>query len=283
MIEEKYKFKIEGETSPLFSYLQKYVQNSYQNLAQNKVYPWYDLQLGKPFKGENYYGTKINYDGIKFEGSPKTIFWENYIEPFLENIVIDAIKEASTLCEKHKTRGKAPYEDLRRLLKIAVMNVYSNMNSICSIPQEDLILKINNLEAYIDKAINNAIKLMPSKKWYTSKTIIAAIITGVFVLVASFFGGKGKTSISDTKTIASKNQTGGVTAEHVTINNFPSSTPSSTGIKSTGNNNFIGNNYIEGHKTGIDVSGDETIVKDNSIIESVGKESFKSGQKDNGS
>ena len=32
----------------------------------------------------DYYGKEINYKGIKFDGSPRLVFWK-YFDPFLEN------------------------------------------------------------------------------------------------------------------------------------------------------------------------------------------------------
>lgn len=223
-MKEKYKFVIQGKTSPLFSYLQKYVQNSYQDLAQNKISPWSNLHLGKPLKVQNYYGKKIHYEGIKFEGSPKIVFWENYIEPFLENIIIDAVRKTTSLCNECKIKNSLPFNDLRKLLKISVKNVYSIMNKICSINNNALDIKILRLNNIIDKTIANTIKLIPGVKWYQSRTIQAAMIGGVIALIVALIGNRDK-SITNKEniTIGSEHQSGGVTAERVIINNISSS------------------------------------------------------------
>lgn len=144
MIEENIKFEFEGKKSFLFSTLRNNIKNAYQGLTQKNVSPWYNLCFGKPLETTNFYGKKISYSGIQFDGSPKIVFWENYIEPFIEDIVCKNTRETTILCQKHEISNKLPLDETKKLLKIVVENVYHDMNRICPINKENIEQKKKN-------------------------------------------------------------------------------------------------------------------------------------------
>lgn len=80
---------MQSEISPL---TKKLVFEKQQELVK-LVVNWSFLTAGPPFESKKYDGSLIRYQGIKFEGSPRRVFWTGYIEPYLENYGLDVLKQ----------------------------------------------------------------------------------------------------------------------------------------------------------------------------------------------
>lgn len=114
-------------TTPLYPAMRKRVDDAVHLLVQNQVTPWSFLTAGPPFRSKYFDGKPINYQGIGFEGSPHTVFWGRYIEPFLENLCVTEIAFSVATAKERDVDGRATLSELANLLKAACRRVYEAM------------------------------------------------------------------------------------------------------------------------------------------------------------
>ena len=117
-------------TSPLHPLMTKLIDDEWVRLDRNQITPWAFMTAGPPFRIKDFYGKKIAYQGIGFEGSPRDIFWGRYIEPFLEDSADRLIKETLKLCEEKQHAPKEPLAELGGLLKSLAHRAYDRMAEI---------------------------------------------------------------------------------------------------------------------------------------------------------
>jgi len=71
--------------SPAYSFIRERIELEFQKLEKDKVTPWAFLLSGKGLKLTDFFGKEVSYAGVgvEFEGSPRTVFWKGFIQPFL--------------------------------------------------------------------------------------------------------------------------------------------------------------------------------------------------------
>lgn len=123
-----------------------------------KLTKWCFLTAGPPMEVEKYDGSLIHYQGIKFKGSPKLVFWEGFIEPFLENGAIEIFNKTSETSYKCNLSVNACLNEAEDLVKILVSLTYEKMadidqrlsgNGIKKGPRVGVAGKIANMNALI--------------------------------------------------------------------------------------------------------------------------------------
>jgi hypothetical protein len=78
-----------GRTS-IYPIVEKFLNDKYARLENAQITPWAFFH-GIGLKVNDFHGKRISYSGIRFCGSPVLVFWNGYIEPFLEDIAFRAI------------------------------------------------------------------------------------------------------------------------------------------------------------------------------------------------
>ena len=78
--------------SPAF---EKRIGDAIAQLLRQQIDPWAFFNTGHPTKLTAYDGSSIGYSGVGFEGSLRLVFWSRYIEPFLENLVVEQTTSAA--------------------------------------------------------------------------------------------------------------------------------------------------------------------------------------------
>jgi hypothetical protein len=95
--------------SPLWPIMEKFVSDEFGKLDRAQITPWAFLKAGPPMRVRDFYGHEISYQGIGFEGSPRTVFWSRYIEPFLEDIAYRGVDLTLQLSQQ---KGMDPQKSL---------------------------------------------------------------------------------------------------------------------------------------------------------------------------
>lgn len=88
------------------------------------------MAAGPPFKVKQFNGREISYQGIGFEGSPRTIFWGRYIDPFLETLAIEEIEFAVSSAKERKVDARLLLPEVQSLLNTAVQKIFREMADI---------------------------------------------------------------------------------------------------------------------------------------------------------
>ena len=117
-------------TTPLYSVFRKRVNDAVEQLIKQQVTPWSFLTAGPPFRIKTFDGRQIAYEGVGFEGSPRTVFWSRYIEPFLEELCVSEITAAVALAKEKGVDARLLLPELQQLLLAGFRKVYDRMADV---------------------------------------------------------------------------------------------------------------------------------------------------------
>lgn len=102
------------------------VREAYETLYQEKLKPWRFFYV-TPLQCTDCRGNPIRYRGVKFEGSPRDVFWRGFIEPCLEDIIVQVLDATALNYPKSHLKPDAYLKESADLLKVFVRKVYENM------------------------------------------------------------------------------------------------------------------------------------------------------------
>lgn len=106
------------------------IENKFKKLNTEKLAPWVFLNTGKMAPINDFYGRKIQYRGIRFEDSPCEVFWNGFIEPFLEDIFAWAFEFTLNYAEKRNLHRRELILYTRECLLNGLNLTYSRMQNI---------------------------------------------------------------------------------------------------------------------------------------------------------
>src|SRR5690606_28023918 len=95
-----------------------------------QVTPWVFMETDTGLEVRTFSGKAIRYRGIRFEGSPRQVFWAGYIEPFLEDLVVRELDSAFTLSAERAVDPAEVLGEVKGLLIAATKKVYEQMAAV---------------------------------------------------------------------------------------------------------------------------------------------------------
>jgi hypothetical protein len=116
--------------SPLWPIMEKFVRDECEKLDRVQITPWAFLKSGSPMRVTDFHGREICYQGIGFEGSPCTVFWSRYIEPFLEDIAFRAVDHALKLSAEKGVNPQRVLTEVQGLLHCCTRKTLERMSEI---------------------------------------------------------------------------------------------------------------------------------------------------------
>jgi hypothetical protein len=154
------------------------------------------LTAGPPFKVKQFSGREISYQGIGFEGSPRTIFWSRYIDPFLEALAIEEIEVAVSSAKERKVDATILLPEVQSLLNAAVLKVLREMADIdrlllekCfteTVPLRSVEGEAAQLRAFIEERVRCELEMWKPRsaveEWYDRNKFwvwLVGIVVGV--------------------------------------------------------------------------------------------------------
>ena len=144
-----------------------------------KLDPWLMgfITDGPPFIMRKYSGSDIHYQGVKFSGSPRDVFWGGFIEPFLEHGIVDSLDATVRTCREASLENSADVINEKvRLLKKVAENTYRHMADIDHrlltsnhqlmanpphVARRDISANTQKIHSFIDSQGISAIALIP--------------------------------------------------------------------------------------------------------------------------
>ncbi|HEX7093849.1 MAG TPA: hypothetical protein VF205_09265, partial [Nitrospiraceae bacterium] len=123
------KLELSGQKSDLYPKIRKLVNDAYEKLRREQLDPWRFFNV-KPLDCTDSQGKRIRYGGVKFEGSPREVFWGGYIDPFLENIIIETLDTVAQICSRASLSPAVYLDEASQLLTLFVTRVYRDMAEI---------------------------------------------------------------------------------------------------------------------------------------------------------
>jgi hypothetical protein len=117
-------------TTPLYPRFEKRIGDAVEQLLRNQVDPWAFFNSGRPVRLTGFSGRKIEYEGVGFEGSPRHVFWSGYIEPFLEDLVLQQLTAAVIEARERRVDARLLLPEVQGLLLGACRKVFRRMADI---------------------------------------------------------------------------------------------------------------------------------------------------------
>lgn len=140
-----YARELEMTRSKAYSFLKERVEMEFRQLENDKVTPWVFFRSGKELRLTDFFGKTVSYSGIVFEGSPRTVFWKDFIQPFFQDIISRSFSETRDFCLTHGLEQTQPMEETASLLKAGIKGIYQRMSEI------DQVLRGNGIPSSVPK------------------------------------------------------------------------------------------------------------------------------------
>jgi len=121
-------FKHWPSMTPLYPTFNKQVADAVQHLIDEQIEPWVFMRQGLSVKCFN--GRGVTYEGIDFEGSPRTVFWSGYIEPFLEDLIVKQLAAAVVAAKDRDVEGRELLGEVQGLLFAGCQRVFYKMAEV---------------------------------------------------------------------------------------------------------------------------------------------------------
>ncbi len=107
------------------------IRQTFKQLLLEKVEPWVFLNTGKMQPITEFNGRRIYYrGGVGFDGSPRFVFWNGFIEPFLEDLIIKSFDFARIQAEKKHLPLLQLFNYVRACLSSCINEIYCKMQDI---------------------------------------------------------------------------------------------------------------------------------------------------------
>jgi hypothetical protein len=160
--------------SPAYSFMKERIELEFQKLEKEKVTPWAFFLSGKELRLTKFLGDEISYSGIAYEGSPRTLFWNGFIQPFLQDIASRSFEGTRKFCLTHRLELQQPMVETADLLKAGIRRIYERMSDIdqrlrgkgypSSVPKYNAITERAGSEAFVEERRDAELTLGHKKK-----------------------------------------------------------------------------------------------------------------------
>jgi hypothetical protein len=160
-------------TTPLYPTFRKRVEDAFEQLIKQQVTPWSFMTAGPPFRIKLFDGREIVYQGVGFGGSPTTVFWSRYIEPFLEQLCISEIEAAVSMAREKGVDARLLLPELQGLLSAGFKKIYERMADVDrrlrgkgfpnSVALRSVEMEIQRMDKFLDERILAEIEMWRPK------------------------------------------------------------------------------------------------------------------------
>jgi hypothetical protein len=115
--------------TPIYPIVEKFVNDEYKRLENAQITPWAFFN-GIGVRVSDFYGKPIAISGVRFSGSTELVFWNRYIEPFLEDISFKAIELAMKVAADRKVPLRQPLLEVQGQLYRLCCRAFDRMANI---------------------------------------------------------------------------------------------------------------------------------------------------------
>lgn len=118
--------------SPLYEKTKQIVDDFYAKLDKEQLMPWNFFHSGVMPEVKKYYGGTIKYSGMgsEFSGSPVLVFWEGFIEPFLEHGTVEILEQVANDASEKQLNPEPCISEAAGLLNGVISQTYNRMAEI---------------------------------------------------------------------------------------------------------------------------------------------------------
>ena len=154
--------EIIGNRTALYPWTKRIVQSLNKDIL-DRIIKWRMFCAEWKLKIKDFYGKDISYSGIKFEGSPRRVYW-NYFGPFFTHGIARVLEEVTQECINRGLEPKEYVLEAAELLKIMVSRLYEEISQTDqvlrgngfpnSVEKKDVSKNVESMYSFIDKEID---------------------------------------------------------------------------------------------------------------------------------
>jgi hypothetical protein len=100
--------------TPLYPTFEKRIADATARLLNDQVEPWFFMH--KRLSVKRFDGRLISYEGVQFEGSPRHVFWSGYIDPFLQDLIVQELAAAVAAAKEREVDARELLPEVQGLL-----------------------------------------------------------------------------------------------------------------------------------------------------------------------
>lgn len=124
----------------------------------DQVRKWRFLHAGKPVHIKKPNGKTIHYEGLKFEGSVKLVFWSSFMPEFLEEGIPRILRSVKSKAVETNTSIDRALDEAEDLLRLVVSRVFTEMvhtdsilsgNGFTKGPERDVTGEIQQFHCFL--------------------------------------------------------------------------------------------------------------------------------------
>ena len=185
-------------TTPLYEKTEQRIDDFYNNLDREQLAPWLFFNTGKMPEVKKFYGGTIKYSGVEFSGTPVLVFWEGFIEPFLEHGIVEILEQVADEALAKQLDPEPCINKAAGSLNGAIAKTYNRMAEIDqrlrgkgdpdSVKRKDVTEKIEKMRNFLQRHKNAVSEIAASRYQYflnvESRQNIALVIS-IMALIAS--------------------------------------------------------------------------------------------------
>lgn len=169
-------------------------------LIKEKITPWL-FMVDSGVKIEKADGSFINFKGVGFEGTPRDIFWGNFIEPFLKNELVSIMEDIKSEVFKFNLPLKEVDKALKETVALydeVIKKVYEQMADVDqrlrgkgnpqSVEKVDVSEKIDRMKVFINEnaqSVSNRIKFSKQNLKASENFKLASFAISIVAMVIS--------------------------------------------------------------------------------------------------
>ena len=182
-------------TTPLLPTFEKRIGDATDLILRRQVDPWLFMSVGLSVTKLD--GSPISYRGIKFEGSPRQVFWSSYIQPFLEHLATSEIAAGVSMARERGIDARQLLPEIQGLLLSAISKVFDRMADVDrrlrgdGFPDQVQLRSTQSerdiMAAFIDQHVQAELSMWRTRsslqRWYDDNKALVWVIGSLLTLV----------------------------------------------------------------------------------------------------
>ncbi len=153
----------QAKTTPFLPLRRRDIQAAFEVMSRKSLQPWMRLNTGLPLQAINSRGLEVNYNGVRFEGSPRDVFWQ-FFQPSLEDAIAEQFDRTVRHCREVEFFEDSALDETAELLRLHVAAFLGEMTDIDrrlrgngqpqSVPRRDIAKELSELNELINSHLS---------------------------------------------------------------------------------------------------------------------------------
>ena len=118
--------QLPGPRTPLYPLIQQQVVEEARPLAE-RLQAWRMMASDQGLSTTDFHGKPIRYRGVRFKGSPRTVFWAGFFEPFIVHAARQSLDWVIHCCRDRSLDPSEYLAEAKSLLDVLIACVYEEM------------------------------------------------------------------------------------------------------------------------------------------------------------